>query len=249
MTRLMYDSVNPGAIPSNAPMVAGYIDGTSYRWPDSAWNRFPNSVKVRIARRTTTNDGHVLDVEFGIPTVWPPSIAIVNWVQMRRRSGVEPTIYCNQINDWPGILKLFSNAGVRQPQYWVARYNNVRDIPSGAVAKQFSDPPISGGNYDLSVAADYWPGVDGEETTAMNEESIAAHLLKYPMANGKPEEAFDKIYRRFDELCDTVKAVAEAHVTLHNEVQQLSTDLKALLDSGVTLKASGEIVVKPELAT
>lgn len=157
MTRLMYDSINPNAIPTNAQMVAGYIDGTDFKWPESAWSRFPNSVKVRIARRTYTNDGHVLDVELGIPTVWPPTRAIVDWVVMRRRAGVEPTIYCNQLNDWAGIRSLFQNAGVREPYYWVARYNNVAQIPAGAIAKQYANP----GPYDLSIVADYWPGVDG----------------------------------------------------------------------------------------
>lgn len=169
MTRKMYDSINPDAIPVDAQMVAGYIDGSTYRWPESAWSRFPHSVKVRIARRTFTNDGHVLDVESGIPTVWPPSQAIVDWVNMRRKAGVEPTIYCNQLNDWPGIRTLFQNAGVREPQYWVARYNNIPTIPTGAVAKQYANAPLAGGNYDLSAVADYWPGVDGNESIGGDE--------------------------------------------------------------------------------
>lgn len=168
MTRKMYDSVNPDAIPTNAQMVAGYIDGTNYKWPESAWARFPNSVKVRIARRTTTNDGHVLDVEYGIPTVWPPSQAVVDWVIMRRKAGVEPTIYCNQLNDWSGIRQLFQNAGVKEPYYWVARYNNIDVIPTGAIAKQYANSTLAGGNYDLSVVADYWPGVDGKVVTDMD---------------------------------------------------------------------------------
>lgn len=173
MSRLMYDSVDPNSIPTNAQMVAGYIDGSTYRWPESAWSRFPNSVKVRIARRVTTNDGHVLDVESGIPTVWPPTRAIVDWVIMRRRAGVEPTIYCNQLNDWSGIKKLFTDANVAQPLYWVARYNNVRDIPAGAVAKQFANSTLAGGPYDLSIVADYWPGVDGGDDMPLTDADLA----------------------------------------------------------------------------
>jgi hypothetical protein len=156
----MYDSVDPYSIPTNVQMVAGYIDGTTYRWPESVWNRFSQAIRVRIARRVTTNDGHVLDVESGIPTVWPPSQAIVDWVLMRRKAGIEPTIYCNQLNDWNTIRSLFRNAGVVEPNYWVARYNNVQEIPTGAIAKQYANPPLSGGHFDLSVVADYWPGVD-----------------------------------------------------------------------------------------
>src|SRR5207245_9944229 len=33
-------------------------------------------------------------------------------------------------------------------------------MPPTAVAKQYQHPPASGGHYDLSVVADYWPGVD-----------------------------------------------------------------------------------------
>lgn len=180
MTRKMYDSVDPNAIPIDAQMVAGYIDGTKYKWPESSWDRFPNAVKVRIARRVTTNDGHVLDVEFGIPTVWPPSQAIVKWVLMRRQAGIEPTIYCNELNDWSGIKKLFTDAGVAQPQYWVARYNNEQNIPAGAVAKQYINPTGSGGPYDLSVVADIWPGVDNVETnvTDINPDQIVP--VTYP---------------------------------------------------------------------
>jgi hypothetical protein len=162
MPRIMYDSTDPNAIPTNAEMVAGYIDGTSFKWPESAWARFPKARKVRIARRVTTNDGHVLDVESGIPTVWPPTQAIVQWVQMRRRSGVDPTIYCNQLNDWPLIRSLFINAQVPEPYWWVARYNGSQTIPTGAVAKQYANSTMSGGHYDLSSVVDYWPGVDPE---------------------------------------------------------------------------------------
>lgn len=180
MTRIMYDSVNPDAIPTNAQMVAGYIDGQTYRWPDNAWTRFPYAVKVRIARRVSTNDGHVLDVEAGIPTVWPPTNAIVQWVQMRRQSGVEPTVYCNELNDWGNLRQLFRNAGVREPNWWVARYNNVQTIPAGAIARQFANPPLAGGHYDLSIVADYWPGVDGPNTQGDSDMTQEEHnMLAY----------------------------------------------------------------------
>lgn len=169
--RLMYDSTDPLAIPQNAPMVAGYIDGDSAtRWDANDWVRFPNSVKVRIARRVSTNDGHVLDVEYGIPTVWPPTQTIVQWVRMRRASGVEPTIYCNQLNDWGPIRNLFHDANEPEPNWWVARYNNDPTIPRGAIAKQYANPDVHGqGHYDLSSVADYWPGVDGQEMSTADD--------------------------------------------------------------------------------
>lgn len=172
MTRTMYDSVDPYAIPANAQMVAGYIDGSSFRWPVEAWSRFPNAVKVRIARRTTTNDGNVLDVEEGIPTVWPPGQGIIDWVLMRRRAGVEPSIYCNQLNDWSGIRRLFQNANIKEPYYWVARYNNIAVIPDGAVAKQYANSVLAKGPYDVSIVVDHWPGVDKEGDSTMSDTDL-----------------------------------------------------------------------------
>ena len=77
MTRIMYDSDDPSAIPDTAAMVAGYIDGDSGRWTEADWNRFPNATKVRIVRRDYTNDGDVIDCEEGI--VWPPDRAVIGW--------------------------------------------------------------------------------------------------------------------------------------------------------------------------
>lgn len=159
--RTMYDSDRPSAIPTTVSMVAGYIDGTTGRWTDLDWERFPNATKVRIARRTSTNDGHVLDVEPGI--VWPPSQAVIEWVQRRRLAGVEPTIYCNELNGWETIRQMFDRAHVAQPNYWTSRYNlKLADSPPiGAVARQYADPAVhGGGHYDLTVVRDYWPGVD-----------------------------------------------------------------------------------------
>lgn len=247
--RLMYDSDQPMAIPVSAQMVAGYIDGTNGKWPESAWARFPNAVKVRIARRTTTNDGHVLDVELGIPTVWPPSRAIVDWVLMRRRAGVEPTIYCNQLNDWAGIRKLFTDAGIRQPSWWVARYDGkVDNVPVDVVAKQYSHPPLHKmGHFDLSVVNDYWPGVDGNEEIDMtiseqDANVIWGHKLDFD-PNGFPEG-------------EEVPAGGPAwmHVTYANlkatqaltEVRELRKLVAELLAGGVEFKPSGTIVITAE---
>jgi hypothetical protein len=152
--RIMYDSVTPSAIPTNAALVAGYVDGR-YAWSGAEWARFPHSVKVRIATRASTNDGHVLDVEQGDAT---PTQA-TRWVVMRRAAGVDPSVYCNA-STWPSVRAAFESAGVAPPHYWIAHYDGLTAIPSGAVAKQYNDPPRSGGNYDISAVADYWPGID-----------------------------------------------------------------------------------------
>lgn len=162
----MYDSTNPAAIPATAQLVGGYTDGiygpafkaldrSSVGWDAAAWARFPNSVHVLISA-VGTDTGTVGDVEPGCMT---PAQG-VHWTQMRRQAGVDPTIYCNQTYGWGPVRQAFKAAGVTEPHYWVANYDRVIVIPAGAVAKQYANPTLSGGAYDLSVVADFWPGVD-----------------------------------------------------------------------------------------
>ena len=154
MTRTMYDSITAADIPAGAAMVAGYIDLSS-RWSAADWARFPNATKVRITRSASTNDGHVLDVERFLAT---PDQA-PGWVQMRRAAGADPSVYCGAAA-LSTVQAAFAAAGVAQPHYWVAHYDNAPQVPSGCVAKQYINDPTSGGHYDLSAVADYWPGVD-----------------------------------------------------------------------------------------
>jgi hypothetical protein len=170
MTRILYDGINTDAhlIPANAQMVAGYVDGL-YAWSDADWARFPNAVKIRIAVFADTNDGHVLDCEPGNNT---PAES-VDWVLMRRKAGVEPTVYCGRNTWWPQIRAAFAARAVPEPHYWVADYSTGQQIPSGAIALQYADM----GSYDLSVVADYWPGVDPAPTPAPLQEDPVAYLL------------------------------------------------------------------------
>ena len=148
----MYDGVDATKLPVTAQLVAGYVDGL-YAWSAANWAMFPNSVKVRVAVFSTTNDGHVLDVEPGNAT---PAQS-VDWVLMRRQAGADPSVYMNA-STWPTVRSAFQARNVAEPHYWVAQYDNVATIPSGSVAKQYYNNNALG--YDLSIVADYWPGVD-----------------------------------------------------------------------------------------
>ena len=91
MTRTMYDGINASRLPRDAQLAAGYVDGL-YAWSAADWARFsPGTVRVRIAVFASTDDGEVLDVEPGNAT---PAES-VDWVLMRRRAGVDPTVYMN----------------------------------------------------------------------------------------------------------------------------------------------------------
>lgn len=163
MTRLMRDSTNWQAIPVGTPIVAGYVPPSGFAWPELAWAKFAGSLLVRITPQvSTTGVGiQVLDVETGDAT---PGQA-PSWAVAQRRLGQVPTIYCSA-SSWGTVQHAFTSAGVAQPEYWVASYpgGGSQSLPvlNGitAVAHQYADPATSGGDWDLSVVADYWPGVD-----------------------------------------------------------------------------------------
>lgn len=172
--RTMYDAVNAKNIPVDAAMVAGYIDTIRIPcWTQADWDRFPRAVKVRIAKKHDTNDGHVLDVEVGDAT---PAQA-PDWAGMRRAAGVDPTIYCNR-STWPAVQAAFTAAKVAQPHFWIATATGTAVIPAGAVAAQYSLDVAPG--IDISVVADFWPGVDSAEDTitpSSTGEDLAMHVI------------------------------------------------------------------------
>jgi len=191
MTRTFYDAIHPANIPTNAQGVAGYVDGR-YAWSATDWARFPHSVKARIAVFSATNDGHVLDVEPGCST---PANA-PGWVVRRRAAGVDPTVYCS-LSQWPVVRAAFVAAKVAQPHWWVAAYpGNGPNLYPGSIAHQYANP----GPVDISVVADYWPGVDPKPVptltptpevnmtiTQADAEHIAAEVWRYDQAGTKPQ--------------------------------------------------------------
>jgi len=150
-------------------MVAGYVDQIVIPpWTAADWALFPNAVKVEIVKKASSNWGHVLDVEPGDAT---PAQA-PGWVQRRRQAGLAtPCIYV-QKSSWATVQQAFRDANVPQPLYWIAHYNDVKELPTlngiTAIAKQYhgNDP----NNYDLSYVADYWPGVDGGNVATLDND-------------------------------------------------------------------------------
>jgi hypothetical protein len=146
MTR-MYDSTTAADIPFDAPIVAGYVDGI-FRWSDADWARFPNARKVRIAVFAFTDDGEVLDVEAGDAT---PEQAPA-WIRKRQAAGLAvPTVYCNR--SALGAVEA-ACAGLAH-DIWLATLDGA--IPAGFAAVQYAGSDHSGGHYDLSETAPWWP--------------------------------------------------------------------------------------------
>lgn len=165
--RRMYDSINANNIPTNAEMVAGYIDG-EFAWSQSDWDRFPNAVKVRIAVNPATNDGHVLDVESGN---WDAT-ASVQWTVNRYAAGIIPTIYCNRSQagySWADVINAHLNAEVMPPVIWIAWPDYNGSILAGCIAIQC----LYFSGYDVSKVADYWPSVDVDVPTISDARKYA----------------------------------------------------------------------------
>jgi hypothetical protein len=161
----MYDSVTPGSIPASATMVAGYADG-KYANLTAMRARFPHARVVSIAVRYTTR-AQVLDVETGDAT---PAQAVLWCTQtMADTANGELTVYCNT-STWPQVRAAFKTAGVSEPQYWIAHYDNIAALPAGAIAKQYQNTA----GWDRSVVADHWPGIDPdpEDPVALTADEI-----------------------------------------------------------------------------
>lgn len=171
MTRIFFDAIEPKNMPKDGDGYLGYDDGN---WPDAAEEAtmFPGKVIGKITTNPAHNYGSIGD---GPPDngTWPQW---VGWVEMRRAAGEDPTINTNTSN-WDSGKEAFREANVPDPHWWIAHYlnsppdlKNLPPIPDGAVALQCYDY----GGYDISVVADYWPGVDPKPapTTSVDEEEI-----------------------------------------------------------------------------
>lgn len=151
MTRTGADSTVAAYLPEGKDIYLGYIDG-KYRSYDQIRARFPHALVVPIATQAGGDVGTVGD---GPPDngTWPEW---VGWVVRRRAAGVDPTMYTNA-SSWSAGIQAFNAARVAQPHWWIAHYDDHPEVIAGSIGKQYATVP---GRYDLSLFADYWPGVD-----------------------------------------------------------------------------------------
>lgn len=146
----MYDAIPSIAngIPSDAKVIAVYVDSVHYTWSSALRAKFSNALQLEIST-SGSNAGLVGDCENGDMT----PAEVVDWVGRRRSAGVNAGVYCNA-GTWPSVIDAFDNANVTQPWYWIARYDGDPTLPVlrgiTALAKQYNNPPNSGGTYDVS---------------------------------------------------------------------------------------------------
>lgn len=166
--RTMYDSVNVAAIPANATMVAGYVDGR-YQTVPALRQRFPHAKVVTITVFGEPG-AQVADCERGDLT--PAQAA--QWAKSERLAGRHPTIYCSA-SPWPSVQQAVRDVGLdpaHDVSWWIAAYDHSTSIPNGAVAHQFTDP----GPYDVSSVLDYWPGVDPTPSPPSGHDCAAGQV-------------------------------------------------------------------------
>lgn len=156
VTRTMLDGISPLRLPDSGDLYAGYDDG---RWPDAGAiaARFGGKRVLRITTDPLDLIGDVLDVERG--DARPAQIP--GWLTARRSAGAWPSVYCSS-SALPTCREAVDAAGIAEPPWWVAAYpGKTVSLTNGIVAHQYA----SFRGYDVSVVADYWPGVDPEPST------------------------------------------------------------------------------------
>lgn len=142
----MADSDNAANLPEGMDLYAAYVDG--YSNYDAAVARFGKGKVVSIS--VDGAPAQVGDVEKG-------ALTIQQAIQIGYGS-----VYCST-SGWPANVAAYRAAGKPQPNWWVAAYPGIGPtIPAGAIAHQYTDV----GPYDLSIVADFWPGVDEEDDMA-----------------------------------------------------------------------------------
>lgn len=179
----MYDSVNAAAIPADAEMVAGYVDG-AYRWSDADWARFPNATKVRIATQPGTDDGDGCDVERG-DLVPAQSRA---YVLRRQAAGIlQPFVYCGLAT----VGQVQAACAGLLYWLWIADWTGQPHPLNYAAAVQYADGKMLGTGYDLSIVySDRFPGphvpetAEGEPMTTAEREDLASALTQLSYACG-----------------------------------------------------------------
>lgn len=148
----MRDSANLEYIdPATVDLIGYYIDG-NYVPTGAQLARFAGKVHVPISVNPSGNAGVVLD---GAPDNGPTGEE-PGWVARRRKSGVDPTVYTT-LSLWPTLIQAMNAAGVAQPHWWIADWNNRAEMIDGAIAHQYDTVT---GRWDDSIVADYWPGID-----------------------------------------------------------------------------------------
>ncbi len=239
MTRTMFDSITVADIPADAGMVAGYVDGV-YANVLEMRARFPHATVVQVAVSASypAARGVVLDVESGDAT---PAQAVA-WCRAYAGPNSDLTVYCNA-STWPSVRSAFQAAGVTEPNYWIAAYDNDPAIPAGAVAKQYASNDF----YDTSSVSSYWPGVDPVPTppeddvplTSADAQLVVKTLLETRVPEGRLANGY----------IPTVADMLNGAEVADSDLVAMKAQIAALSAQVTALSAAVAALAKGEAAT
>jgi hypothetical protein len=139
MTIQMFDSVSVGAIPANAPAVAGYVGGS---WPTylRLVQGFPRAYHLSIAVNAY-EDAECLDIECGDATPYEAPA----WVKRQLGRGVQRPVVYSSVSSMGAVLGALESDGIRPDavRLWTAHYTGSPHICT----------PESCGRYGLRVTS------------------------------------------------------------------------------------------------
>lgn len=142
----VYDSVNVAAIPADAKVILGYVDG---RDPEIAGNyaavvkRFPHAHIVSV---TTTGRNPAMMCDCEKYDLTPAMVR--TWALRRLYSGPWPVVYSN-VSTKPSVVPEL----VGFPwSWWAADWTGTPHLYPTSDATQYANPATSGGDYDVSAA-------------------------------------------------------------------------------------------------
>lgn len=153
----MYDAVDVAAIPAEAEIVAGYVDG-NFPTYDALVAAFPNARHVSITTGATGGAGAmVADCENGDFTAQGAAA----WAKGEIAAGRRPCIYYARSNAGAVAAALQAEGiPIADVDYWVADWTGQPHLVAGSVATQYASPTTgSGGNFDVSETTEAWPPV------------------------------------------------------------------------------------------
>lgn len=139
----------------NASVVMGY-NGGKWPWTEADYALFPHAYRIDTAVSSRINGGNELDVESGDAA--PADVPA--WVRMRVLAGLQKVSIYMSASVWPDVKKFVDDAELTDHVvYRVAHWDNVAEGVIGTWAKQYSNPPRSGGHWDLNAVTDVsWIG-------------------------------------------------------------------------------------------
>jgi hypothetical protein len=154
-----------GTLP-DVDVVAGYSTGSGdVPWPESAWAKYPNAIRICQDPGATDTTADVLDIEAGAATfddapVWY-SAAMANYKSAARPGQREPAFYVS-LSNVSALANTLISAGTGSANIWVADWINSESTASVMVEKSVGPFNIIGvqyenaGDYDLSVYSEAW---------------------------------------------------------------------------------------------